>query len=96
MANAAYFKADGTYQVKYQAQRYLAGGGVLMTAGLAVLSTLPGVIAHISEELQHGRPIRTVPDGLMKASLDRVWAWRLRRCHPNWRRAPGWARTPTA
>jgi citryl-CoA lyase len=30
--------------------------------GLAVLSTLPGVIAHISEELQHGRPIRTVPD----------------------------------
>ena len=30
--------------------------------GLAVLSTLPGVIAHISEELQAGRPIRTVPD----------------------------------
>lgn len=30
--------------------------------GLAVLSTLPGVIAHISEELQGGRPIRTVPD----------------------------------
>ena len=30
--------------------------------GVAVLSTLPGVIAHISEELQQGRPIRTVPD----------------------------------
>lgn len=30
--------------------------------GLAVLSTLPGVVAHISEELQNGRPIRTVPD----------------------------------
>lgn len=30
--------------------------------GLAVLSTLPGVIAHISEELQSGQPIRTVPD----------------------------------
>jgi citrate synthase len=30
--------------------------------GLAVLSTLPGVIAHISEELRSGRPIRTVPD----------------------------------
>ncbi len=30
--------------------------------GLAVLSTLPGVIAHISEELDNGRPIRTVPD----------------------------------
>lgn len=30
--------------------------------GLAVLSTMPGVIAHISEELHNGRPIRTVPD----------------------------------
>lgn len=30
--------------------------------GLAVLSTLPGVIAHISEEMRDGRPIRTVPD----------------------------------
>ena len=30
--------------------------------GLAVMSTLPGVIAHISEELHNGRPIRTVPD----------------------------------
>jgi citryl-CoA lyase len=30
--------------------------------GIAVLSTLPGVIAHISEELASGRRIRTVPD----------------------------------
>lgn len=30
--------------------------------GLAVLSTLPGVIAHVSEELASGRRIRTVPD----------------------------------
>ena len=30
--------------------------------GLAVLSTLPGVIAHVSEELGSGRRIRTVPD----------------------------------
>jgi citryl-CoA lyase len=30
--------------------------------GLAVLSTMPGVIAHISEELRSGAPIRTVPD----------------------------------
>lgn len=30
--------------------------------GLAVLSTMPGVIAHISEELQSGVPIRVVPD----------------------------------
>src|SRR4051812_6157993 len=31
--------------------------------GVAVMSTLPGVIAHISEELASGRRIRTVPDG---------------------------------
>ncbi len=30
--------------------------------GLAVLSTMPGVIAHISEELQSGVSIRVVPD----------------------------------
>ena len=30
--------------------------------GVAVVSTLPGVIAHISEELASGRRIRTVPD----------------------------------
>lgn len=29
--------------------------------GLAILSTLPGVIAHVSEELRTGRPIRVVP-----------------------------------
>jgi citryl-CoA lyase len=29
--------------------------------GLAVLSTLPGVVAHLSEELRTGRPIRVVP-----------------------------------
>jgi citryl-CoA lyase len=33
--------------------------------GLAVLSTMPGVIAHISEEMQSGRPIRVVPDELV-------------------------------
>jgi len=30
--------------------------------GLAVLSTMPGVIAHVSEELQSGVAIRVVPD----------------------------------
>jgi len=39
--------------------------------GLAVLSTLPGVIAHISEELQSGRIIRVVPDELVDYSDDR-------------------------
>lgn len=29
--------------------------------GLAVLSTLPGVIAHVSEELTAGKPIRVIP-----------------------------------
>jgi citrate synthase len=33
------------------------------TTGLAILSTLPGVIAHVSEELGQGRPIRTVAEG---------------------------------
>jgi citrate synthase len=33
------------------------------TTGLAILSTLPGVIAHVAEELREGRPIRTVPEG---------------------------------
>jgi citryl-CoA lyase len=30
--------------------------------GLAVLSTLPGVIAHISEEMNSGERIRVIPD----------------------------------
>jgi citrate synthase len=29
--------------------------------GVAILSTMPGVVAHISEELQSRRPIRIVP-----------------------------------
>jgi len=27
-----------------------------------VISTLPGVVAHISEELADGRPLRIIPD----------------------------------
>jgi citryl-CoA lyase len=38
--------------------------------GLAVLSTLPGVIAHVSEELASGRRIRTVPDGQVDYAVD--------------------------
>jgi citryl-CoA lyase len=33
------------------------------TTGLAILSTIPGVIAHVAEEVRQGRPIRTVPEG---------------------------------
>jgi citryl-CoA lyase len=32
------------------------------STGLAIISTLPGVVAHISEELTSGRRIRVVPD----------------------------------
>ena len=35
------------------------------TTGLAALSTMPGVVAHISEELRAGRPIRMVPDAVV-------------------------------
>jgi citryl-CoA lyase len=30
--------------------------------GLAILSTFPGLIAHVSEELESGQRIRVVPD----------------------------------
>lgn len=33
-------------------------------AGLAILSTMPGVIAHISEELSSGARLRTIPDSI--------------------------------
>lgn len=52
--------------------------------GLAVLSTLPGVIAHISEELREGRPIRIVPDD--QVDYSRV----VRRDFDADRRAAGW------
>lgn len=39
------------------------------TTGLAILSTLPGVIAHVSEELRQGRTIRTVPEGTAEYDL---------------------------
>jgi citrate synthase len=32
------------------------------STGITIISTLPGVVAHISEELRSGRPIRIVPD----------------------------------
>jgi citryl-CoA lyase len=34
------------------------------STGIAIISTLPGVVAHVSEELRAGRPIRIVPDGI--------------------------------
>jgi citrate synthase len=39
------------------------------TTGLAILSTLPGVIAHVSEELGQGHRIRTVPEGTAEYDL---------------------------
>ncbi|WP_190813043.1 citryl-CoA lyase [Saccharopolyspora pogona] len=32
------------------------------STGLAIISTLPGVVAHVSEELRSGKPIRVVPE----------------------------------
>ncbi|MFJ4029935.1 citryl-CoA lyase [Paenarthrobacter sp. NPDC089989] len=39
------------------------GFGPEETTGIAILSMLPGVVAHVAEELNSGRPIRTVPEG---------------------------------
>ncbi|MEB3370534.1 citryl-CoA lyase [Saccharopolyspora mangrovi] len=43
------------------------------STGLATISTLPGVVAHISEELRSGTPIRVVPDEIAtyEASIGR-------------------------
>ncbi len=37
--------------------------------GLAITSSIPGVIAHVSEELQHGKPIRVVPPSTASYSV---------------------------
>jgi citryl-CoA lyase len=38
--------------------------------GIAILSSLPGVIAHVAEEMQSGVRIRAVPDHLIDTSVD--------------------------
>ena len=40
-------------------------------AGIAILSTIPGVIAHISEELQSGVRNRIVPDATAAYARER-------------------------
>jgi citryl-CoA lyase len=40
-------------------------------AGLALLSTFPGLIAHVSEELSSGSPLRIIPDGNVEYARDR-------------------------
>lgn len=39
--------------------------------GIAIMSSLPGVIAHISEEMASGIRIRTLPDSLVDVSVGR-------------------------
>ncbi len=39
--------------------------------GLAVISTMPGVVAHISEEMQSKVRIRVIPDENVDYSRDR-------------------------
>lgn len=38
--------------------------------GIAIMSSLPGVVAHISEELASGVRIRTLPDSLVETSVE--------------------------
>lgn len=38
--------------------------------GIAIMSSLPGVIAHLSEELASGVRIRTLPDSLVETQVD--------------------------
>jgi citrate synthase len=40
-------------------------------AGLAILSTFPGLIAHVSEEIREGAPLRVVPDSIARYSKER-------------------------
>jgi citrate synthase len=40
-------------------------------AGLALLSTFPGLIAHISEELSSGSPLRIIPDSNVRYAKTR-------------------------
>ena len=39
--------------------------------GIAIMSSLPGAIAHIAEEMKSGNRIRTVPDELVVTSVER-------------------------
>ena len=39
--------------------------------GIAIMSSLPGVIAHIAEEMKSGARIRTVPDEMVNTSVER-------------------------
>jgi citrate synthase len=52
--------------------------------GVAVLSTLPGVIAHVSEELTTGRPIRVVPRELVDYQVDAGRDYRRDRRRAGW------------
>ncbi len=39
--------------------------------GIALLSTFPGLIAHVSEELKSGAPLRAIPDGIAHYARNR-------------------------
>jgi citrate synthase len=52
--------------------------------GVVVLSTLPGVIAHVSEELTSGRPIRMVPRELVDYQVGARKDYRVDRERAGW------------
>lgn len=56
--------------------------------GIAILSTMPGLIAHVSEELRTGRPIRVVPREAVQYEVEKGRDYRRDRDAAGW--ADGW------
>jgi citrate synthase len=61
--------------------------------GIAILSTMPGLIAHVSEELQTGRPIRVVPREDVRYDVEAGRDYVRDRDAAGW--GDGWRRRPT-
>jgi citryl-CoA lyase len=61
--------------------------------GIAILSTMPGLIAHISEELGSGRPIRVIPRPDVQYVVDSARDFKGDRAVAGW--LDGW-RSPTS
>lgn len=62
--------------------------------GIAILSTMPGVIAHVSEELAADRPIRVIPRGDVRYAVEAGRDYLRDRDAAGW--ADGWRRPSTA
>jgi len=60
--------------------------------GVAILSTMPGLIAHVSEELQSGRRIRVIPREDVRYDVDAGRDYRADRDAAGW--VEGWRQPP--